>query len=163
MNVLRALLVLFAALALQVALSRLWTESHRFVNVLILPVVWYGVCGSPRSAMLVGCLAGLLHDSWFEFPLGVYGFKWTLIGWSFAVIAQRFDLDHPPGWFVAGALAWAADSLIDPVLRRLLDLDPLLRPARDLIVHAVVTGLLAAAAGSIVERVRRRDPGRRSI
>lgn len=163
MKALRALVIVLGALALQVALSRVWSECHRYVNVLILPVVWYGVAGSPRSAMIVGCFAGLLHDAWFEVPLGVFGFKWTLIGWGFGVVAQRIDLDHPPGWFLAGVLAWTADSVLDPGLRRLLDLDPLMRRPRDLLIHAAVTGLLAALAGSIVERVRTRDPARRTI
>jgi cell shape-determining protein MreD len=160
-KLLRALLVLLAALVLQVGLSRLWPECHRFVNLLVVPVVWYGSAGSQRAAMLVGCLAGLLHDSWFEFPIGVYGFKWALIGWGLGVVALRIDLNHQTGLFLAGVVAWLADSLLDPGLRRLVDLEPLVRSPRDIVIHAIVTGLLAALAGSIVRRMGERDSPRR--
>lgn len=163
MRVLRAVLVLLGALALQVVLSRLWPENHRWVNMLIVPVIWYGVAASQRGAMLVGCLAGLLHDAWFEFPVGVYGFKWTLIGWALGSLALRFDLNHRAGWLLAGILAWSADSLLDPLLRRLVDLQPVVRAPREVVIHALVTGLLAAVAGSIVERGRGREPAGRPL
>ncbi len=161
MSVLRALAMLGAALALQVGLSRLWPECHRYVNLLIVPVVWYGACGSQHAALWMGCLAGLLHDAWFEFPIGVYGFKWTLIGWGLGVVSLRLDLNHRGGLLLAGALAWLADSLLDPGLRQLVDLDPVVRTPRDLLIHASVTGLLATFAGIIVERVRGRTTVRR--
>jgi hypothetical protein len=160
-NALRGLVVPFATLALQVGLSRLWPDGARFVQFMIVPVIWYGVAGSQRGAMLVGCMAGLLHDAWFELPLGVCGFKWTLIGWALGAVAVRIDLAHPPGLALVGALAGLADGLLDPGLRGLVDLAPQVRPLQDLALAALATGLLAAAAGSIVDRAGFGDPGRR--
>jgi cell shape-determining protein MreD len=153
--------VLAGALVLQVGLSRLWPECQRYVGILLLPVVWYGAAGTPRAAMFVGTAAGLLHDAWFEFPIGVYGFKWTLIAWALGALSSRIDLNHQGGLAMAGVLAWLADSLLDPGLRRLVDLEPIVRSPPEILVHAVTTGLLAALAGSIVERMQGRDSYRR--
>jgi len=161
LKLLRVVLVLAGALVVQAGLSRLWPECQRYVGILILPVVWYGAAASPRAAMLVGSAAGLLHDTWFEFPIGVYGFKWTLIGWGLGALSSRIDLNHQGGLALAGVLAWLADSLLDPALRRLVDLEPIVRSPQEILVHAVTTGLLAALAGSIVERMRGRDSYRR--
>ena len=158
MSVLRALAVVVGALIVQVVIGKVWPGGHRFLDVLIVPVIWYGVAGTQRAAMLVGCLAGLVHDAWFELPFGVYGFKWTLIGWVLAGISRRLDLNHPGGRFFAGAAAWLVDSLLDPGLRRLVDLESLVRHPTEIVAQSVLTGLLAVLAGSIVERARGRMP-----
>jgi len=63
--------MLAGALAVQAMLGRFWPEATRYVDVMLLPVVWYGIAGSQRSGMLVGCAAGLMQDVWFQ--LGVLG------------------------------------------------------------------------------------------
>ena len=104
MSLLRALLALAAALGLQVALGRIWPDVNRFVSLLLVLVAVYGVSGSQRSAMFVGCLAGLFHDVWLEAgAFGISGFKWTLLGWVLGSVAARLDLGNGPARFVAGA------------------------------------------------------------
>ena len=48
MNFLRAFLVLLAALVVQAGLGHLWPSSHRFIDVLLVPVGLYGVSGTQR-------------------------------------------------------------------------------------------------------------------
>ena len=72
MSFLRAVLALALALGLQVALGRVWPESHRWVDLLLVPVALSAASGTPRSGMLVGCASGLLYDTWMH--VGTFGF-----------------------------------------------------------------------------------------
>ena len=157
MKFLRTLLALALALSAQAALGLLWPQSHRFVDLMLLPVVWYGIAGSQRKGMLVGCAAGLLQDSWFQLGVfGLNGFKKTLLGWILGGLGSRFDLNRQGGRVIFGALASLADSLMDLGLRRLLDQQLAGPSATDIGIKAVVTGLLVAAAFDVMERARRR-------
>jgi len=154
---LKAVLVLALALSAQAALGLLWPEAHRFVDLMLLPVVWYGIAGSQRTGMLVGCAAGLLQDAWFQFGVfGLNGFKKTLLGWVLGGLGARFDLNRQGGRMLFGALASLADSLMGLGLRRLLDRQLAAPQPGEIAIKAVVTGLLVAAAFNVVERVRRR-------
>jgi len=156
-SALRALVVLAAALVLQAGLGRLFPGIHRFVDVLLVPVVIYGVASSQRAAMGMGCVAGLLSDTWFHGgPFGLNGFKRTLLGWALGAFATRLDLNQPAGRLVSGALVSLADDLMDFALRGLLDAHPHFPSLPELVVRAVVTGLLVAIGGGILDRGRRR-------
>ena len=122
MKLLTVIAVLAVGLALQTGLGRVWPDASRYVDVMMVPVVWYGIAGSQRSGMLVGCAAGLLQDAWFQAgAFGINGFKKTLIGWVLGGLGSRFDLNSTPSRFVFGAVATLSDSLLDLGLRQLLD------------------------------------------
>jgi rod shape-determining protein MreD len=153
----RVLFVLAAALAVQTVLGRFWPEAPLFVDVMLIPVVWYGIAGSQRSGMLVGCAAGLLQDAWFQLGvLGLNGFKKTLLGWVLGGLGTRFDLNRQVGRLVAGALASLADSLLDVGLRRLLDLEQVFPGPWEIALKALVSGLLVAGSFGVMERLQRR-------
>ena len=157
MRFLKTVLALVLALSAQAALGLVWPQVHRFVDLMLLPVVWYGIAGSQRKGMLVGCAAGLLQDAWFQLgAFGLNGFKKTLLGWILGGLGSRFDLNRQGGRFVFGALTSLADSLLDLGLRRLLDQQLAAPSATDIGIKALVTGLLVAAAFDVVERARRR-------
>ena len=159
MNTLRAILVLLGALGLQVGLARIWPDTSRFVSFLFVLVVTYGVSGSQRSAMFVGCLAGLLNDVWLQAgAFGISGFKWTLLGWVLGSVNTRLDLGHTPGRFGAGVALVLGDGLLNLVLARLLDQTTQTRGIGILILQALLTGLLAACIGSIVDRRKEKAP-----
>ena len=153
MKTLRALLGLLAALGLQVAVARIWPDTSRFVSLLLVVVVTYGVSGSQRSAMFVGCLAGLLNDAWLQAgAFGISGFKWTLLGLVLGSVNARLDLGHTPGRFCAGVALVLGDGLLNLVLARLLDQMTQPRSLGILLLQASLTGLLAAIIGSMVDR-----------
>ena len=153
MSVLRAAAVLGLALVIQAGLGHLWPGIHRFVDVLLIPVALYGVAGSQRAAMLVGCASGLLTDTWFQVgTLGMNGFKRTLMGWALGGVAGRLDLNHHGGRLVAGIMASLGDGLLDPLLRWALDQRPHLAHPLELLGRALLTGLLALAVGAILDR-----------
>ena len=164
MSLLRALLVLAAALVLQAGLGQLWPASHRFIDVLLVPVGLYGVRGTQRSAMLMGCAAGVLRDTWFQAGVfGINGFKRTLLGWALGSLSTRIDLNQRGGRLAAGVVVSVGDDLLDLILRRLMDQPTQFPHAWELLVKAGVTGLLVALAGSILDRVTPARPERRVV
>ena len=95
MNLLRALAVMAIALGLEAILGRLAPVLHGWVDLMMIPVAWYAISGSQRSAMLVGCAGGLLQDAWFQAGVfGISGFKKTLLGWAVGGLCSRLDLNH---------------------------------------------------------------------
>jgi len=154
LTLLRIVLGLAAALGLQAGLGLVWPESHRYVDLMLVPVVWFGIVGSQRSGMLVGCAAGLLQDAWFQLGVfGLNGFKKTLIGWVLGGLGSRFDVNRQGGRMLFGVMASLADSLLDLGLRELLDRQlPVIRPL-DVVIQAVVTGLLVACLFAVTDRV----------
>jgi cell shape-determining protein MreD len=163
-SALRALLVLATALVLQAALGRLFPGIQRYVDVLLVPVGMYGVASSQRSAMAMGCAAGLLSDTWFHGgPFGLNAFKRTLLGWAVGVAATRLDLNTPAGRLVTGARVSLGDDVLDLVLRVLLEAHPSFPGAVGLLVKAAVTGLLVAVGGGMLEWSRRAVRARRVV
>jgi hypothetical protein len=152
MSLLRAMFALAAALGLQVALARVWPDANRFLSLLLVLVAVYGISGSQRSAMFVGCFAGLFHDVWLQAgAFGITGFKWTLLGWVLGSVAARLDLDNGPARFVAGASLVLGDGLLNIALARLLDQPLQSRGLGLLLAQTLILGLLSALAGSIVD------------
>ena len=106
-------------------------EAHTYVDLMLVPVVWYGIARSQRSTMLVGCVAGLLQDAWFQIGVfGLNGFKKTLLGWALSGVGVRFNMNSGPGRVAAGAVLALADSVLDMVLRTLLDQALICPPGR---------------------------------
>jgi cell shape-determining protein MreD len=142
---LRLLLALLLALLLQAALGRLWPGALRYADLMIVPVVWCGIAGSQRSAMFVGCAAGLLQDGWFQLgAFGLNGFKKTALGWVLGGLGSRFDLNRQGVRMACGVAASIADSLLDMVLRRLLDQLQPPPSLTEILIKAVIVGLMVA-------------------
>ena len=158
----RAVLMLLLALGLQAALGRLWPSVHLYLDLLMLPVVWYGTGRSQLTAMIIGCTAGLMQDAWFQAGVfGLNGFKKTLLGWGLGAVGARFDLNTPAGRLSAGFLLILIDAVLDLGLRQLLDLETAVPAPLELLIKAVTTGLLATWAFPLVEQAgARRGAGR---
>ena len=120
MTLLYALLTLAAYLAVQAAIGRLAPWALRWVDLMLVPVAWYGIRGAQRRAMVVGCVAGLLQDVWFE--TGILGFnatKKTILGWSVGAVGSRFDLNRRVWQVLSGGLLSVADHYLGVALLRL--------------------------------------------
>ena len=162
MKLVTAVVVLAAALALQAGLGAIWPAAYRWVDIMMVPVVCYAVLGSQRSAMLVGCTAGLTQDAWFQTgTLGLGGFKKTAIGWLLGGLGARFDVNGRFGAFVFALLASSCDSLLDFGLRRMLDQPEPFPGIAELSLRALITGLLVLVAFSLIQRVHSRRQGYR--
>ena len=163
MKFLTVIAVLAIGLALQTGLGRVWPDASRYVDVMMVPVVWYAIAGSQRSGMLVGCASGLVQDAWFQAgAFGISGFKKTLIGWVIGGLGSRFDLNSTPSRFVFGAVATLTDSLLGLALRQLLDQASAAPNPLEIVIKAIVTGVLVVVAfGMMGWRDGKR--GRRSL
>ena len=157
MKLATVIVVLTLCLGGQTALGSLWSEASRFVDLMMVPVVWYAISGSQRSGMLVGCSAGLLQDAWFQTgAFGISGFKKTLVGWVLGGLGSRFDLNNPLSRFVFGVLASLADGLLGAGLRRMLDTAGGAFRLGDLIIRSIVTGVLVVMAYGLTEWIGQR-------
>jgi len=161
-TLLRAILVLLFVTGVQAGLGRLWPAALRFVDLTFLPVLWYGIRGGQRTGMLIGCASGLLQDAWLEVGVfGLNGFKKTLEGWALGGFGSRFELNGPAGRLIGGAVLVLCDAPLDWAVRRLLDLGAPLPSLMDLVLRALITGLIAMWSFGVVERLReRRSLGR---
>ena len=157
-----ALLALAIALGIEALLGHLAPAAVGYFDLVLVVVVYFALRRTQRSAMMVGCAGGLLHDGWLQAGVfGISGFKKTLAGWVVGGLATRFDLNHMPGRLVVGTLLSVGDQFLDMGLYRLLDLRTVpLDPVR-IIVRAAITGLLVVAAFPIVDRVTGRDSARK--
>jgi hypothetical protein len=148
------LLAVAAAIFFQAALGNLSGGFDRYVDLTILPVVWYGIRGTQRSAMLVGCTVGLIHDAWFRLAVfGISGFKRTLLGWALAGVGGRFELNYFAGRFAVGFALTLADGILDAGLRRMLDLA---QGAGwfEMLARAACTGASAVVVFGLIDRFR---------
>ena len=161
MKALNLLLAVGAAVFLQSALGKLSGGFDRYVDLTLLPVIWYGIHGTQRSAMLVGCSVGLIHDAWFRIAVfGITGFKRTALGWALGGLGGRFDLNRLGGRFSVGLLFAFAEGLLDLGLRRLMDLSQGAAWG-EMLIRAACTGVAAVVVFGLIDRFRgRRDRGR---
>jgi len=157
MSLLLALVAVALALGGQAAAGHWMPSALRYVDLLMLPVVWYGLARSQRSAMLVGCLAGALEDAWFRAGVfGLRGFNKTLLGWLVGGLGARLDLNVTWGRAGAGAALPVADRLLEFGLLRLLDLSPGPIEPVELAGRAAAGGALALVVFAVVDRFGRR-------
>ena len=164
MSILRGALALAVVLGLQALVGRLAPSFDVIGDLMLLPVAWYGIHRSQRSAMIVGCVGGLLQDAWFQVgAFGMNGFRKTLLGWVIGGIGSRLDLNHVPGRWVTGAALSVGDRLLEIGLYRLLDLDTAPVGVIEVLVRAVAVGLLVVFTFPLMDRFAgRRQLGART-
>ena len=155
------LLAVAAAVFLQTALGKLSGGFDRYVDLTLLPVVWYGIHGTQRSSMLVGCSVGLIHDAWFRIAVfGISGFKRTVLGWALGGLGARFDLNRFAGKFTVGFLLAFAEGILDAGLRRLMDLEQGAGWS-EMLIRAACTGAAVVVVFGLIDRFRdTRERGR---
>ena len=153
MTLLRAAVTLLFALLVQAGIGRIWPQAHSWVDVLLVPVALQATGGTQRSAMLTGCISGLLDDTWFQVgPFGLGGFRRTLLGWLISGVAGWIDLNNPAGRLLTGASLALGDGLVDLLLRGLLDQHVRAPGIGAMLTQAAVTGVLTVAVGSLLDR-----------
>ena len=139
----------FAALALAVLVHFVgMSVSPKFgevVDVFLVVVALHGLRGNSLSALLVGLLVGLLHDTLTGAPFGLYGFADTIVGYVTARLAQRLVIQRATGVLAVVALAAALQQTIVVGLAFLLLPAPELPSPLWVAVQAGACGVLGLA------------------
>jgi rod shape-determining protein MreD len=153
MTFLRGLLAAAIALGAEALIGRVVPAALGYLDLMLVVVVYFAIRHSQRSAMLVGCAGGLLHDAWFQAGVfGMGGFKKTLLAWIVGGLASRLDLNHAPGRMAVGMLVSVADQFLESGLFRLMDLETAPLDPVTIVGRAASTGVLVAVVFAIVDR-----------
>ncbi|HEX2223429.1 MAG TPA: rod shape-determining protein MreD [Thermoanaerobaculia bacterium] len=146
MRALKLLAGLAAAVLVHLAGLQLYGGFARFIDVFLVVVVLYALEGETLSAIFVGMLVGLLHDSLSGGPFGLFGFADTIVGYGTARLAQHLVIQRATGVLGVVAFASALQQAIVVALTFLLLPEPALPEPYWVAVQAGACGLVGMAA-----------------
>ena len=131
------------------------------VDVFLVLVALHGLRGSSLSALLVGCLVGLLQDSLSSGPFGLFGFADTIVGYVTARLAQRLIIQRATGVLAVVSFASVLQQTIVIGLAFLLLPGPELPNPLWAAARAGICGLVGTAAYLVGDHWRRTAESRR--
>jgi rod shape-determining protein MreD len=111
MRLFRSVAALALVCLVQVLLARYLPAVARRCDLFTILVVYCGLSGSHRRAVVMGTATGLAQDALVGSILGLNGFKKTLIGYLVGTIGSLFMLNQPLPRF---GILFAA-TFIDPL------------------------------------------------
>jgi rod shape-determining protein MreD len=119
-------LTILVALLLQMLLpSNL--SFFRYIDLLLVVTVYFGLQRAPLLGMAVGVVAGLSGDAIVGGILGVGGFSKTLIGYLVATASVKLSLENPLARLATVALASAANTVLFVGLYMMLEQEQMLQ------------------------------------
>ena len=142
MRALKLLAGVAAALLVHLAGTQLFGGFGRFVDVFLVVVVIYALEGETLSAIFVGLLVGLLHDTLTGGPFGLFGFADTIVGYSAARLAQRLVIQRATGVLAVVSFAAALQEAVVVGLMVMLLPDPQLPTPFGVALKAGLCGVL---------------------
>lgn len=145
MCALKLLAGLAAAVLVHLVGLQLYGGFARILDVFLVVVVLYALEGETLSAIFVGMLVGLLHDSLSGGPFGLFGFADTIVGYGTARLAQHLVIQRATGVLGVVAFASALQQAIVVALTFLLLPEPALPEPYWVAVQAVACGFLGMA------------------
>jgi len=156
-------LVPVAALLFQVYLPHIFPRLG-LLDLPLLVVIYFAIMlRGPIEGTLTGMVIGLIQDAQTSHPIGVNGMAKTIIGYAAASIGVRIDAENAISRMLLVAVFSVANSVLTYLIeRRLLGFDMQwmwLHEFARMIANAVV----AAGFFWILDRLRRRDMGRRGM
>ena len=149
----RVLLVLFAAMVLQLSVGASIDLAGVHPDVMLLMAVAAGIVGGEERGAIVGFAAGLLADLFVQAPFGLAALSFTLVGFCTGLF--RTSILRAPWWLVAGAAAVASAGgvVLYAVIGAVLDQSQMVSDRLGPVV-GVVGGLNGVAALVVVPVMR---------
>jgi len=156
-------LVPVVALLLQDYLPHLFPQLG-LLDLPLLVVIYFAITlRSPIAGTLTGAIIGMLQDGQSSHPIGVNGMAKSIIGYAAASIGVRIDVDNSISRMLLVAVFSVANSVLTYLIeRRLLGFDMQWLWLHE-IAHMLVNSLVAVGFFWVLDRLRRRDMGRRTM
>lgn len=168
MNLVRFVIALFLAAAVQTLGLRLHGSFFLAIDLFLIVAVYFSLDGGPVPSMLRGSLAGLVQDALTSGLFGLHGFANTFVTWAAARLRQRVVIQQPLQVGLLFALAAALQHTLLTALQYLMLPGSPLPGLGMMAVRMVTTGILGALAyvlaGHLRARLRTwRDKRRRKL
>lgn len=109
---------------------------------------------SPTVGVLLGTSIGLAEDSLYKNPLGMFGIAKTMVGYSVAMVSQRFDVETPATRFLLTFLFFGFHQLVYWVLGRALLDQPIRLDVPQTVILAGLNALVAVPMFHILDKLR---------
>jgi len=129
--------------------------------VFVVLVVLYGLQTSSLTALFIGMLVGLTHDSLTGGNFGLFGFADTIIGYVTARLAQRLVIQRPTGVLALVSFAAVLQQAITVGLAFLLLPAPETPSPVWAVIRAGACGVLGMAIYIVAGRWRNSSETRR--
>lgn len=141
MKLLRVLVTIGVALALQTTLARFLVHGSIGVDLVLVAVVYLGLTTGPVTGMFSGTLAGLAQDALASGVVGIGGLAKTIVGYLTGIVGTAFIVTQTIPRFLMFFAATVVHSAVTLGLNFLLE-----RGAQDIPYAAV----LAQAIGNAI-------------
>lgn len=149
--------VAFSALLLQAFLPA-YLPRTSMLELPLLVTLYFGLSRrNPNTGLLLGMAIGLLQDavSGPAVPVGLYGIAKTFVGYGASSIGGRLDVEHPLARFALGFGFFHLHQVVYAFTKRLL----LAREAElfntELLMAALLNGVLAVLLFPLLDRLRK--------
>jgi rod shape-determining protein MreD len=166
-KLLRVLVTIAVALALQTTLARFLVHGSIGVDLVLVAVVYLGLTTGPVTGMVSGSLAGLAQDALASGVVGIGGLAKTIVGYLTGIIGTTFIMTQTVPRFLVFFGATVAQAAVTWGLNALLERSVPAVPWTGVLAQAIGNALLGVvlfqmteALPVVVER-RRAVRGRR--
>ena len=156
MQVLRLAGGLLLALVVHVVLVAVAPTMTGVVDPFLLLIVFLALDGKVRSAVLVGCVAGLTEDAMTNGLFGVYGLAGTVVGYVAARAAQLLSLERRRLVALLFGLSAVIQQIVVLVLMVALITERELPSLSAIALRIVVSGALGTLAVALATRLSHR-------
>lgn len=168
MKLLRVLVTIAVALALQTTLARFLVHGSIGVDLVLVAVVYLGLTTGPATGLLSGTMAGLAQDSLVSGVVGIGGLAKTIVGYLAGIVGTTFIVAQTVPRFLMFVAATIVQAVVMLGLNLLLERGAQEVPYGAVVAQAfgnaiigVVLFQLTEALPVVLERRRAMGRGRR--
>lgn len=168
MRVVRVVLAIALALALQTTLARFVVAGSAAVDLVLVAVVYVALTTGPASGLLAGSVAGIVQDALSSGVIGVGGLAKSIVGFTAGAIGQQFIVTAAVPRLVMFVSATALHAAVFMGFYTAFGLRTFPSPWMAIVSQALgnaLVGLVAfgvvEAAPGVMERRRQRRPRHR--
>jgi rod shape-determining protein MreD len=164
-TLLRVLLTIGVALALQTTLARFLVHGSIGVDLVLVAVVYLGLTTGPVAGLLAGTMAGLAQDALGSGVVGIGGLAKTVVGYLTGIVGTTFIMTQTVPRFLTFFAATVAQAAVTLALNALLERGaPVFAPGA-IVAQAIGNALLGVVLFQLTEALpvvleRRRAMGR---